>query len=227
MASQCSISVYPRSNIHGPRSLGFGGSYSSPPSRFPNFPHPFLLSDPAVEATGRGAGGEAKPVRLFFLGVWKNHLTARSPAEAIRSPRAALPGQPWFQFLLLWTAQHHSNVSVLSPCSVILIQLFATLWTVARQSPLSMGFSRQEYWSGSPAPSPGDLPDPWVEPTSLVSPALQADSSPTEPWGKPYLSNNPVLFALWDLESISIAFSQVISYSKTDAWISSRNIGIS
>ena len=52
---------------------------------------------------------------------------------------------------------------------------------VARQAPLSMKFSRQEYWSGLPFPSPGDLPDPGMEPGS---PALQADSLPSEPPGK-------------------------------------------
>ena len=48
----------------------------------------------------------------------------------------------------------------------------ATAWTVAHQVPLSMGFSRQEYWSGLPCPPPGDLPDPGIEPTSLMFPAL-------------------------------------------------------
>ena len=48
----------------------------------------------------------------------------------------------------------------------------ATPWTLARQDPLSMGFSRQEYWSGLPCPLPGDLPDPGIEPESLMSPAL-------------------------------------------------------
>ena len=52
------------------------------------------------------------------------------------------------------------------------VQLFKTPWTVARQAPLSMGFSRQEYWSGLPCPPPGDLPDLGIEPTSSVSPAL-------------------------------------------------------
>ena len=52
-----------------------------------------------------------------------------------------------------------------------------TPWTIARQAPLSMGFSRQEYWSGLPFPSPKDLPDPGIEPRS---PALQADSLLTE-----------------------------------------------
>ena len=56
--------------------------------------------------------------------------------------------------------------------------------TVAHQAPLSMGFSRQEYWSRLAFPSPGDLPNPGLEPGSL---ALQADSLPTELWGKPGL----------------------------------------
>ena len=56
------------------------------------------------------------------------------------------------------------------------VQFFATSWTVARQVPLSMGFSRQEYWSGWPFPSPGDILDQGINPASSASPALQADS---------------------------------------------------
>ena len=52
------------------------------------------------------------------------------------------------------------------------VWLFVILWTVAHQAPLSMGFSTQEYWSGLPGPPPGDLPDPGIEPTFLMSPAL-------------------------------------------------------
>ena len=52
------------------------------------------------------------------------------------------------------------------------VQLFATLWTIAHQAPLSMGFSRQESWGGLPFPSPEDLPDPGMEPVSLVSSTL-------------------------------------------------------
>ena len=55
------------------------------------------------------------------------------------------------------------------------VQLFATPWTVAHQAPLSMAFSRQEYWSGLPFPSPGDLPDPGIKLASLT---LQVDSLP-------------------------------------------------
>ena len=69
------------------------------------------------------------------------------------------------------------------------VQLFAIPWTVAHQAPLvahqappSMGFSRQGYWSGLPFPSPGDLPDPGIEPSS---PVMQADALTSEPPGKP------------------------------------------
>ena len=67
------------------------------------------------------------------------------------------------------------------------VQLFATPWTVAHQAPPSMEFSRQEYWSGLPFPSPGDLPDPGIEPRS---PSLQADTLPSEPPGNPLKSCN-------------------------------------
>ena len=61
------------------------------------------------------------------------------------------------------------------------VRLFATPWTVAYQAPPSMGFSRQEYWRGLPFPSPGDLPDPEIEPRSST---LQADTLTSEPPGK-------------------------------------------
>ena len=61
------------------------------------------------------------------------------------------------------------------------VRLFATPWTAAYQAPPSMGFSRQEYWSGVPFPSPGDLPYPGIE---LGSPAFQADTLTSEPPGK-------------------------------------------
>ena len=69
------------------------------------------------------------------------------------------------------------KVKSLSP-----VRLFATPWTGAHQAPPSMGFSRQEYWSGLPFPSSGDLPNPGIKPRS---PALQADALTSEPPGKP------------------------------------------
>ena len=63
----------------------------------------------------------------------------------------------------------------------------ATLWAVAQQAPLSMGFSRQEYWSELPCPSPGDLPTPEIGPAFPVSPPLQVNSLPLSHWGSPCL----------------------------------------
>ena len=69
---------------------------------------------------------------------------------------------------------------------VLVAQLCPTTCTVASQALLSVEFSRQEYWSGLPLPSPGDLPDPGIEPWS---PALKTDSLPSEPPGKPLMSS--------------------------------------
>ena len=65
------------------------------------------------------------------------------------------------------------------------VRLFATPWTVACQAPPSMGFSRQEHWSGLPFPSPGDLPDPGIELVSPASPALAGGFFTIGPPGKP------------------------------------------
>ena len=67
------------------------------------------------------------------------------------------------------------------------VQLSATPWTAAHQAPLSMGFSRQEYWSGVPCPPPGDLPDLKIELVSLMSPALAGEFFTTEQPGKPQI----------------------------------------
>ena len=65
------------------------------------------------------------------------------------------------------------------------IRLFVTLWTVACQAHLSMGFSWQEYWSGLPCPLPGNLPDPGIKYVSITSPALASGFFATETLGKP------------------------------------------
>ena len=81
--------------------------------------------------------------------------------------------------MLMLTGCHclYSQVEVVGGLVAQLYPTLATPWTVACQAPLSVGFSRQEYWSGLPFPSPGALHDPRIEPGS---PALQADSLPTE-----------------------------------------------
>ena len=79
-------------------------------------------------------------------------------------------------------------------------RLFATLQSVACQTPLSMGFSRQEYWSGLPCLPPGDLHDPGIKPAPPVTPALQAGSLLLSHWGSPqiyaYICFNYLIFSL-------------------------------
>ena len=81
------------------------------------------------------------------------------------APAGALPGRSPRRPGLACMLSHFSPV-----------RLLGTLWTVAHQPPLSVGFTRQEYWSGLPCSPPGDLPDPGIKPSSSVSPALQVDS---------------------------------------------------
>ena len=91
-------------------------------------------------------------------------------------------GSPVFWVECLWDL----HACVLSCFSRV--WLYATLWTVACQGPLSMRFSRQKYWSGFPCPPPGDLPDPGIKPASLKSPALTGrffTTLPLAPPGKP------------------------------------------
>ena len=94
-----------------------------------------------------------------------------------------------FSFNISPSSEHPELISFRMDSSFLLIfpsfsrvRLFATPWTVAYQAPLSMGFSRQEYWSGLPFPSPGDLPNPGIEPGS---PALQTNALLSKPPGKP------------------------------------------
>ena len=79
-----------------------------------------------------------------------------------------------------------TGLQALNVKSLSRVRLFVTPWTVAYQAPPSMEFSMQEYWSGLPFPSPGDLPNPGIEPGC---PALQADALPSEPPGIEVLHN--------------------------------------
>ena len=116
------------------------------------------------------------------LRVWFIHRGGvREFRRVLYSPFNA---QVWDWHPLLLLKIHdltHYQVSWKKVKSLSRVQLFVTLWTVAYQALLSMGFSRQEYWSGLLFPSPGDLSNPGIEPRS---PALQADTLPPEPPGK-------------------------------------------
>ena len=86
----------------------------------------------------------------------------------------------WMHFISLTFLISLAKTLVSKVKSLSRVRLFVTPWTTARQAPQSMAFSRQEYWSGLPFPSPGDLPDPGIEPGS---PALEADALTSEPPG--------------------------------------------
>ena len=75
-------------------------------------------------------------------------------------------------------------------CVLRCVQLFATPWTVAHQAPPPMGFLRHEYWSELPFPTPGNLPDPRIEPTSPVSPELADGFFTSLPPEKPIVQKN-------------------------------------
>ena len=100
------------------------------------------------------------------------------------------------------------------------VRLFVTLWTIAHQSPLSMGFSRQEYWSGLQCPSPEDLPDPGIESAFLMTPALAEDSLPLAPSGK--ASSSATLFSC--LQSFPESGPSLMSQLSTSG---SQSIGAS
>ena len=87
-------------------------------------------------------------------------------------------------------------------CSVMSDSV-VTPWTVARQTPQSMGFSRQEYWSGLPFPPSGGLPDPGIEPRSPVTPSLAGGFFSTVPPGSPHL------FLLWCISSVWKALPKI------------------
>ena len=123
-----------------------------------------------------------------FMAVWsEGSLSECCPPLAGGCPSPCLSqlwrgwgGEPVNSFSPL-QFHSHEDACVLS---CLCVQPFVTLWTVARQTPLSMGFSRQEYWSGLPCPPPGDLPDPGIKPAPLASPALAGGFFTTVPGGK-------------------------------------------
>ena len=110
------------------------------------------------------------------------------PTSKLQKEPTSPPPSPWS-----WTSNHNKCVCKPPMFSTLLlscVSLFVTPWIVAHQAPLSIGFIRQEYWSGFPWPPPGNLPNPGIEPGF---PGLQVDSLPSEPPGKP----NAISVILW------------------------------
>ena len=102
------------------------------------------------------------------------------------------------------------------------VRVFAALWTVAHQAPLSMGFSRQEYWSGLPYPPPGDLPNSGIEPTSLRSPALPGGFFTTSATWEvdsrlPFMANECLAhIQITDILGSSVTFAEHLIYHADD-----------
>ena len=109
--------------------------------------------------------GKLRPRTIMFPSSSDSYLLTQRVTERLK--------KIWIYFILKWKWKSLSHV-----------WLFVTLWTVACQALLSMGFSRQKYWSGLPFPSPRNLPDPGIEP---ASPALAGRFFTPEPLGKPLL----------------------------------------
>ena len=111
---------------------------------------------------------------IHILGLVTLHLLlSSSPQDLQPSLRERQINTQWNNSLCSMTVNNcilSMHVCMLSCFSRV--QVFAIQWTAAHQAPLSMGLSKQEYWSGLPCPPPGDLPNSGTEPTSLVSPAL-------------------------------------------------------
>ena len=152
----------PGSSIHGILQVRIVEWISMPPSR--RFPHSGI--NPSVSKIL--GGGHGNPLQDSCLenpmdrGAWwaTVHRVAQSRTQ-LSAHTCMLCACLLSNFATLWTA---------------------TLWTLAHQAPLSIGFSRQESWSGLPCPPPGDLPHPRTEPASS---ALQVDSLPQNHWGSP------------------------------------------
>jgi len=100
-------------------------------------------------------------------------------------------------------------------CVLSRVLLFSTPWTVACQAPLSIGFSRQEYWSGLPFPPPADLPDQGIKPMSPVSPALAVGSLPLAQPGKPWCIYIYVQIICIFIYRLFICFLSMVTNSQT------------
>ena len=125
-----------------------------------------------------GAGSFAWDVVVtteeILLGMWKLQVSCKCALQ------------------LVWAGYCSRLELKVHACVLNGVRLFVTPWTVARQVPLSVEFSRQEFWSGLPFPTPGHLPDPGIELTSLVHASLRGGFFTTVPHGKPSTLSVPL-----------------------------------
>ena len=157
----------------------------TPAKRWPTF---HALRVPARTAQLQPLGSQSYP-RSEQRTPWFSPDVCRLPSVRIQ-PRYHRPRKPPRDLQVGQSALTdlcfcvHSFLYSFMKVKVKSCLTLATPWTVAHQAPLSKGFPRQEYWSGLPFPSPGDLPDPEIEPRS---PALQTEALPSESAGRPLI----------------------------------------
>ena len=167
---------------------------------------PGVLLSPGTEQVCRSLRASAGWDNLF-LEECSSHL------DSFQSPlRPVAPAPPALMLPAAWILS--LCVCLLSRFSVVC--LLATPWTVAHRASLSMGFPRQEYWSGLPFPSPGDLPNAGIEPTPPASPALQADSLPLSPRGSPIPPFTSIHSAL--LRDLHLPWEPLLSLGHLHFW---------
>ena len=130
-------------------------------------------------------------VIAFHAFIYSVPFYRNSPPMEIIAPRDSC----YYVLILSPTLPHSSSWYMLRSAMCCHIRVFVTSWTVACKLPLSVGFSRQEHWSGLPFPTLGDLPVSGIEPTAPVFAALQADSLSTEPSVKPTWGGRKYPFA--------------------------------
>ena len=133
---------------------------------------------------GNASNGEwlHRQMKLCSLVHWSLHAVSCTSPWYMGTPALWDSALPWSCYnkitALPWSCYNKMFIKWIKVKSLSRVRLSAAPWTLAYQAPPSMGFSRQEYWSGLPFPSPGNLPDSGIEPKS---PALQADALPSRP----------------------------------------------
>ena len=141
---------------------------------------------------------------LSLTNIWRRQYLA--------ALRISLPGLPTNLLNALCCVLSHSFGS----------ESFVTPWTVAHQAPLPMGFSKQEYWSGLPSPSPGDLPDPEIEPTYLTSPVLAGRFFTAVQLTDSLTPNRCYLCLLYSSQLLKISYILFIYFFSLLAFLSRR-----
>ena len=209
---KCSL---PGSSVHGVPQQEYW-------SRLP-FPAPGDLSNPRIkprsptlQVVSCNAGG--------FLTSWATRKPCSVHTVNYFSPtKGRHARQDWSEDWILLLAYVRVCVCVcVCTQSLSCVWLFVTPWTVAHHVPLSVGFSRQEHWSGLPFPPPGDLPDPGIEPESPSSPALQVDSLPLSHWISPLLASTvgqKVLIVTFLAADVKIFWPCILPCFQLDAHI--------